>query len=1794
MKVHLVRSSEEQTISNIERIHLDDSVYVIKHKLIHALRQIKIDVAYDEIYLFTISNKYIHLHDIYQQITKNETRDITPELFGQLLLRFDLDIQTIESIPVKQKYDLNDILFLEKKPVKQPIGKHFSKYDDFLFSANPYELIDIHFFENKYNTLLHLEGDLLLNYIGNKTEEEVVIYVCIAEDVLPIQTTKSEYILEMYFPQLYLRGIKNIFDLENQRGELIEETKKTVNNELMKYYQTINSFYDYAGQTKYVESGIKSFSFTIPSIKQINNIPLDAIFKNIHATKTVPFIKYNPGNKQESIYRLYTEQISTNGKKIPFLTEKNILKLSREIGRRFCISLYILGDITLFMDIEKSGNIVIYVLHDLVVPISIHELYGIIDNTIKPIIETINGFLEQTGYVLGPIEYSLIQFKKMKYIATTEISNLNHLLEYIHCFSSIFDIYSKDMNEGMEMQYKRVENYRIMDGQTILISKLLKTYMGEEDAISKIVQQLLDQYNLTRKRAEELVHAYIKNKQEGLNDDIVNSGFPSLLYIEPHTNKLKIEIEDILSVSYLNLIITYVDSLFHILQMKKDKINKICPSNTTKKMVSSPPPLVIITKEETEEDMDNPFELYGYDDEEEKEEDNTNQNADEDVIYYDDDLFTPDEEDGEGEQGEEKEQSGQEEQSNEQDKQSNEQEEEDENPFSLYDSYDPYQDGFQEEKTGGQSDNEETKYNINPVGKKLKNNDNFFYNRLIEREPTLFLKEDKKKNIKSYARICPSSSKLQPVILTDEELADMNPDAYTKVLKYGTGEKKYNYICPRYWCFLTNKPITHEDVMAGKCGKIIGENDNVIKEGHYVYEFNNKREHIDVNGNYIPHYPGFKDKKSHPDNKCIPCCFSQWDSKEQKTRRNECLHNIEPAKKNTNTNYVISVDTYPLEQNRFGKLPISVQHFLRIDYSLFLSNKNEFTVQPPNIAGCLIRYGVEQKPKQSFLGCIADIYAATQNIPTPSIAEFKQILVNKTTITLDTFIRYHNGSLVSIFMPKKKQDVDIDVYQTTAFYQSIHLENEIQVDFLKDTILSYENFLLYLADDTVEIDHTYLWDMFIDPNEKLIKGGVNLAIIEIPNNDITDNIEILCPTNSYMNTFYDENKSTVLLLKHDVFYEPIYLYSHKIEEGKIKNHLIKTFIPTDKTVKSVLKIIRIISKQHCSPKMSLPKTYEFKQNIGLYELIQQLDNIGYTVHSQIMNYHNKIIGVLSNKKSNPNEPIIYIPCLPSSSLEKIPIQYTDDLTIWQDYSATVSTLKRIHQLSEGEILCRPTHKIIDDALIVGILTETNQFVRINPPSVIVPDDGMIPIDNADYMLLDNTITRSTKTDSQREEKIMKLKLEEQFYIAFRTLLKKTLNETWNKTLNQEWLNVIEEETMDIFTKRRKIEKKIRDILQSKVVFAEYDPKVLSSLTLTENEKPYYMVSNENQLMIPMYNLITGKVNNTIYFTRLADELIRYKQIQLFMFSSNVFLIDTNYKIHSDEFLLLHSLLVGDYFKDLIPFNTNHYLNNITHNNADPLVSQPYSSKEISLEMQENILKMENENVYSENPCIVGEFEIQGNNRSEWKIAFPVKTKEIEFKNSPPNCSFEILRYIWKDVGNIRDILYNGYEKYAALSFDKIRYFLINDGKIDLMNKCKTIEELKQVLYSDEYYITDFDIWVFANEVKINILLYSSTSLKNIQWEIDNVETNWLVLYGKSVNEEYYYIRSPPQNKTNYKNKIPSYKLINGKFPLVDLKYKSETFQHAFNGDEIYRNNIRSLDKYIEESNIRFIIKRKNG
>ena len=104
--------------------------------------------------------------------------------------------------------------------------------------------------------------------------------------------------------------------------------------------------------------------------------------------------------------------------------------------------------------------------------------------------------------------------------------------------------------------------------------------------------------------------------------------------------------------------------------------------------------------------------------------------------------------------------------------------------------------------------------------------------------------------------------------------------------------------------------------------------------------------------------------------------------------------------------------------------------------------------------------------------------------------------------------------------------------------------------------------------------------------------------------------------------------------------------------------------------------------------------------------------------------------------------------------------------------------------------------------------------------------------------------------------------------------------------------------------------------------------------------------NKCHLVIPKNNLLNESINNeTMYFGKMSDELIRYTRIKSFIFHPQQYLSfdKLNYDLKSDEIIIIQSLLTKEYFEGLNATDYNKYITYNTYDNTEPLISQTYET-----------------------------------------------------------------------------------------------------------------------------------------------------------------------------------------------------------------------------------------------------------
>jgi hypothetical protein len=1116
----------------------------------------------------------------------------------------------------------------------------------------------------------------------------------------------------------------------------------------------------------------------------------------------------------------------------------------------------------------------------------------------------------------------------------------------------------------------------------------------------------------------------------------------------------------------------------------------------------------------------------------------------------------------------------------------------------------------------------------------MKLNKPYYFQTLIEKkDPILIVKEDTPE-YNAYSRTCLSDKRRQPVILTDTQLDKINKDhpgflREQDVLKYGSDEKhQFNYICPRYWCLKNNTIINPEDIKLEKgeyvhrpkkgpsCGKVLPKNQKEVKPGYYIYEFNDEG------------YPGLIPDK-HPKGLCLPCCFKNYNTEGRIKAKKRCTKEdmqkengeIDKGVEQKEDEYILGPDKFPLDAGRWGYLPGEMQtmlHEINADCQISKANVSVKENHP-----CLLRHGIEISKNQSFLAAISDVlfYGKKKidddNNPTKkvlkvlSIKEMRERLIK--AIDLDSFIKYQNGNLVTDFQDTDRK-ININNYKNTKLYSKLDLEKPDENTYFTKVVSAFENFKMFLSDEGALIDHTYLWDIISMPNKYLFQDGVNLVIFQLPKDDITNNVQLLCPTNHYSSEFYQARKPTIILMKEDGYYEPIYSYLN-VSDNLTVTKLFKERDPhLSKTMRAVFKeLIKPFFELICRPLDSIPNVYKARRPLLLYNLIQKLDKYYYKIQKLVMNFNNKIIGVIA-QEPGMSEASGFIPCYPSAlneTLKKdLDYVFMNNLDIWRTYDETFLFLDKIDKRTSkrrdtADIPCKPAFKIVEDEMIVGILTNTNQFIQISEPvreDEINSKYDLPSITDEDYIVRDyskekskqivmpmkqsdiNIITEQT-VDKEREDYIKKIKLETSFYNVFRNTIRILINNYENIRIREKIETEMYKEYAIYSDKLDNINKLLRQLVNDKIQFIgdENYYKLISEVStciVKDKDKckstPNLCVVTENgkcNLILPERNLITNKENEPIYYGRMSDELIRYNRIKNFMLQPQTYLSFGNvgYNLRDNEIILVQSSLTQEYFENLIPAVTNKYMKFNSYDETQPINTQIYENKIPSLDHA----------IGRKNDLVCDRKNNEHITSSLWKKCFPDNYSEIEFSNHN-YCTFNFIIYLIErktgkeySVNEIKHELYDEYKKYIITNKDKILDILIKEGKKTLGDQ--VIEgtlSFSSFIYTDNYFLTTFDLWLLVNRFKIPTIFICQKCILQT-----NYEKQEFVGYGDS-DDKFAFIIIP-----GFRNEhVPNFKIVktDDEEIFISLKKLNDI---CINRIENAIKNQVTIDDYLEDFKI---------
>ena len=510
-----------------------------------------------------------------------------------------------------------------------------------------------------------------------------------------------------------------------------------------------------------------------------------------------------------------------------------------------------------------------------------------------------------------------------------------------------------------------------------------------------------------------------------------------------------------------------------------------------------------------------------------------------------------------------------------------------------------------------------------------------------------------------------------------------------------------------------------------------------------------------------------------------------------------------------------------------------------------------------------------------------------------------------------------------------------------------------------------------------------------------------------------------------------------------------------------------------------------------------------------------------------MNYNGKIIGVnltINNKNG-------YLPCYPSNIPNSdVVLKFIDDVS-WNSYQETIDFLNEIKS-NNNNILCQPLQRVIEDDTIIGINTETNQFIPFNEP-VKYYDDPLFNDKDSDLkknihqynqIQADKIILNSNKKDEERINYINKIKQETLFYNSFRNLVKILVNKYENHSHRLEIIDLIDSKKYMFYEEKMTMLINIlQKICENYIEFTNYDKEVLNKIhTISlcfNNCNTNYCLKRENQVckfLIPENNLMTNKSNFKIYYGKLADELIRHHRLRSYILDENSYLSFSKliYNISDNEIILPQSIINKEYFdefKNKNKINLNEFIISNSFDNAilNHKDLQVYNKKT-------NVIK--NNNI--EQDKIVSKQGVIYNVVNKNVVDKLKCSEEKEFDKSDKlrsifeNCKKKIFR-------RVKECTYVMFTEMYIKMFNKpVKTIEIKNKLIELYNKTyipkygnkiydiletegKNLSAVKNMqisfenyIISNKHFLSILDVLILANSYSFGILLINKNEFSN--------------------------------------------------------------------------------------------------
>ena len=420
----------------------------------------------------------------------------------------------------------------------------------------------------------------------------------------------------------------------------------------------------------------------------------------------------------------------------------------------------------------------------------------------------------------------------------------------------------------------------------------------------------------------------------------------------------------------------------------------------------------------------------------------------------------------------------------------------------------------------------------------------------------------------------------------------------------------------------------------------------------------------------------------------------------------------------------------------------------------------------------------------------------------------------------------------------------------------------------------------------------------------------------------------------------------------------------------------------DPSLKAALVKIQTFFQSTCKPAQLIKSIVQNKSFDEIIQILKRKETSQTQVHEikQIVDFSAKVIGMQVTYSVTRNEQtrqlVGNILCNPSgiNPDPKYELLFVNQVpTFWKPYKHTKDFAVLIKKKTNGEIPCALKLKVVEDERVIGFITETNQFMPISDPVPFKDDDEIKHVELGNSVNIDASILPQIsrtgfvfKRDEERTNDVEKIRLETNFYNAFRNIIRIHLNRfemmemrnaiemlfhTRHRLSEEQRFNI--DQQYKLYLKKLEHMKKLLQMLgQRSIQFVDMSPVVLKNIYEDKStlscvtkrgascKKYAYCFSldassaasetgktEECGLYIPKRNLVDGSDNESNYYVRLADEMLRYRRIRAFMLHPNKYLTfdSISYNLKENEMLLLDADLASYISENKRAIASNDYI-----------------------------------------------------------------------------------------------------------------------------------------------------------------------------------------------------------------------------------------------------------------------------